>query len=377
MNPDAYVSEEYGRVVPAGDHAYFEPASLPRSIPVEGETLLLLSKADTALGRLAGVSGDVDDPDVVVRPYLTREALASSRIEGTQTTFKDVLKAQADAAEPDDADVEEVVNYQTAVDHGIDLLDELPLCQRLVTRVHETLLGGVRGRDKRPGQFRDGMVWIGGRTPATAVYVPPPPEPMRAALDDWERFVNEPGRLPTLVRCALMHYQFETIHPFFDGNGRVGRVLITLMLMVEGPLPVPSLYLSGYFENNRREYYDRLQAVHERGEMRQWVDYFLRAVHDQATEAADRFQRHHRLRTSYREQMKGARNRSGEVVELLFSNPFVTVKRVQTALGVTNQGARKLITSLAQRGWLTPAGQRGRGGAQYWVAEEVYDLLAN
>lgn len=376
MDTRRFVSDEFGSLVKGPDFAYFVPAVVPRSVQLGSDAVLLLSRADAALGRLAGVGHLVKDPDVVVRPYLTREAVASSRIEGTQASLSDVLQAQVASSMSDNADIEEVFNYQAALSRGIELLHELPLCLRLAREVHEVLLRGVRGRDRKPGDFRQSPVWIGGRTAQDAIFVPPLPAEMTSALDDWEKFLNEAGGLPVLIRCALMHYQFETIHPFLDGNGRVGRLLIALMLIAEDALSLPLLYMSGYLETNRNEYYGRLQAVRERGELDQWIRYFLEAVQNQATDTRTRIEKYVDLRESYRDQLKGSRNRSGEVVELFFSNPFLTVKRVESSLGVTNQGARNLISSLVDRGWLTPLGPMGRGGAMYWLAEKVYDLIS-
>ncbi len=194
-------------------------------------------------------------------------------------------------------------------------------------------------------------------------------------LADWERFVNEPCPLPAQVRCALMHYQFETIHPFLDGNGRIGRLLVGLMLHQEGRLTAPLLYLSGYLESHRREYYERLQAVRERGEVQQWLQFFLTAVRRQADDGVERAGRLVRLREQYLAEASMSRARLGELLSLLFSNPFVTVRRVERALGMTNQGARNLIHSAEARGWLRHFAIVGRGGRTFWVAQEIFDVI--
>ena len=215
-----------------------------------------------------------------MRPYVTREALASSRIEGTQASLSEVFQAVASGGSPPDSNVREVENYIQAMETGLRLLETLPISNRVLRTIHETLLQDVRGRERRPGEFRDTPVWIGSPTdtPENATYVPPLAPEMHEALADWERFANEAPRMPMLVRCALLHYQFETIHPFLDGNGRLGRLLIVFFLMRHGRLPAPLLYLSSYLEDHRPEYYERLQAVRERGKLQEWIQFFLTAV---------------------------------------------------------------------------------------------------
>ncbi|MCZ3387427.1 MAG: Fic family protein [Actinomycetia bacterium] len=270
---------------------YFDPALMPRGLPLDPATVLALSEADAALGQLQGIGHLITDPKLLIGPYVTREALASSRIEGTQASLAEVLQAGAegDDAEPTSDDVAEVGAYVAATYRGLELIETLPISQRLVLEVHRVLLTGVRGQDRLPGELRGSPVWVGSPTdsPDTAVFVPPLPERLGDLLADWERFVNEPGASPALVRCALMHYQFETIHPFLDGNGRIGRLLIGLLLHQQGRLTTPLLYLSGYLELHRRECYERLQAVRERGEIQQWLQFFLTAVKRQADDGVE------------------------------------------------------------------------------------------
>ncbi|MEU7950561.1 Fic family protein [Micromonospora chalcea] len=381
MDPKKFTSQEFGEVTkqPGEKWAfwYFRPHAVPREITLDIDTILLLSSADAALGRLSGVGRLLPDPGVLVRPYLTREALASSRIEGTQASLSDVLQAEIGEEATESEDVQEVLNYQHALNRGIRLLERLPIGLRLIKEIHSTLLDGVRGQEKLPGEFRSSPVWIGSSnaSPSTATFVPPIPGDMEDSLADWERFVNEPSRLPLLIRCALMHYQFETIHPFLDGNGRIGRLLIILMLIEQQALTVPLLYLSAYMEENRKEYYDRLQAVRERGEIQEWLQYFLQAITTQADESSNRIGQLVDLREKYRVELKGGKSRAGEVMELFFSNPFITVKRVERQLRVTNQGARNLIEALEQRGWLRKIGPFGRGGRIFWVCDDVYRII--
>lgn len=383
MDPRDFGAPDFGRVNRrAGDRWafwYFLPAPIPRELVLDANTVLALSDADAALGHLHGLGHLITDPQLLVGPYVTREALASSRIEGTQASLAEVLQAEARGAdtEPPTEDVAEVERYVAATYRGLELIQALPISQRLVLDVHSVLLTGARGGDRLPGQLRRSPVWVGSPTdsPDTAVFVPPLPEQLGELLTDWEKFVNEPGPLPVLVRCALMHYQFETIHPFLDGNGRIGRLLIGLLLQQENRLSTPLLYLSGYLESHRREYYERLQAVRERGEIQQWLQFFLTAVRRQATDGATRARELVRLREHYLAEASRSRSRIAELVKLLFANPFVTVRRVETALGITNQGARNLIQDAEARGWLQQSDRTGRGGRRYWVADAIFTII--
>lgn len=236
----------------------------------------------------------------------------------------------------------------------------------------------VRGRNKSPGEFRETQNWIGSPDDqiVTAAFVPPPVEEMKAALNDWETFVNDTPRLPLLVQCAILHYQFETIHPFLDGNGRLGRLLIVFFLTQRGRLPQPLLYVSSYFEANRHEYYQLLQGVRERGEWQAWIQFFLRAVAVQALDAVARAEELADLRETYRSALAGGRSRAPEVVDLLMGNPVLTTARLRNALGVSNQGAFNLLRSLEKRGWIVELGHVGRGGRSLWVASEVMNILS-
>jgi Fic family protein len=209
----------------------------------------------------------------------------------------------------------------------------------------------------------------------TALYVPPLPGELPDLLSDWEQFVNTPGQMPTLVRCALMHYQFETIHPFLDGNGRIGRLLVNLMLMAEGRMTTPLLYMSGYLETHRQEYYERLHQVRERGQIQEWLQFFLTAVRRSAEDAVARATRLVSLREDYLAQASKTRSNLPALVEVMFRNPYLNVGRVERSLALTNQGARNLIREAARRGWLTEVGTIGRGGRMYWVAHDLFDII--
>ncbi|WP_291408094.1 Fic/DOC family N-terminal domain-containing protein [Actinophytocola sp.] len=303
---------------------------------------MALSEADAAIGYLQGLGKLIRDPDLLIGPFLTREAVASSRIEGTRASLSDVLKAGEEEGEGEDRsdDIGEVVRYLHASRRGLELIKSLPITQRLITEVHKCLLTGVRGEERQPGELRRSPVWIGAGTHTleTAQYVAPAPNHLGELLTDWERFVNTPSRIPVLVRCALMHYQFETIHPFLDENGRIGRLLVGLMLISEGRLTTPLLYLSGYLESHRSEYYERLQAIRERGEMQEWIKFFLRAIKEQASDAAARAIKLVELREMYLDQSKSDPSRISAIVPLIFRNPFISVPVVMRATKVSDQG---------------------------------------
>jgi Fic family protein len=357
---------------------YFMPAEIPRDLELNLATVDALSEADAALGQLQGLGRLIRDPQLLLGPYITREAVASSRIEGTEASLSDVLQAEAGGRveRREDGDIAEVERYVAATLQGLELIKELPLSHRLVCELHRTLLDSVRGAEKLPGEFRRTPVWVGSTTdsPDTATFVPPLPDHIPDLFSDWERFVNDDMRRP-LIKAALMHYQFETIHPFLDGNGRIGRLLIGLLLIESGRLPTPLLYLSGYLETHRREYYDRLQAVRERGEIQQWLQFFLTAVRRQAEDASTRATQLVDLREKYLAEAMRTRSRLPGLIDLILRNPFITVSRVEHALDITNQGARNLIRDAEKREWVRELGTHGRGGRTYWVSQEILDII--
>jgi Fic family protein len=359
---------------PASYHTFI-PAPLRRELALDADTVMVLSEADAALGRLAGAGRTLPDPHLLVNAYITREAVASSRIEGTQASVTEIFDAAVTGVTGRD-DVREVRNYITALEHGIGRLEGgFPLSLRLIKEMHGLLLRNVRGHERTPGEFRQSQNWISSpdNRPTTARFVPPPKEEMWPALDDWEKYLHdEAPRLPLLVRCALLHYQFETIHPFLDGNGRIGRLFIILYLMDRSRLPAPVLYLSSYFEERKPEYYDCLQNIRERGDVTTWLRFFLRGVAAQAADAVDRAEQLADLREAYRESIRGTRSRAAEVIDLLFANPVMTVRHVQEHLGVSQPGATNLLRQLTAAGVLRelPGPVRHR-----WFATGVLDVL--
>ena len=316
-----------------------------------------LSSADRAIGRLAGEGGRLANPHLLIRPFVRKEAVLSSRIEGTQATLGELLAAEAGAAvERSPADLREVGNYVTALEYAVERMETLPLSLRLVREMHEYLMRGVRGDAATPGEFRRSQNWIGpaGCTLNEATYVPPPPSELMPCLGAWELFLHD-DTLPPLVHAALAHAQFEAVHPFLDGNGRVGRLLITLLLVRRGVTPSPLLYLSAYFEATREEYYARLLGVTARGEWEEWLLYFLKGVEVQSEDAVERVRRLDALLALWKDALIGERSRLPErALDLFFENPFWTVRGAAGRLGVAFTTAQRAIDRLETLGVLRP-----------------------
>lgn len=345
---------------PTGYRAFF-PAPLPPEPPLklDGELARLLSTADRALGRLDGSVLTLPNPDLFVFMYVRKEAVLSSQIEGTQSSLQDLLSAEAqlfDLGLP--RDVDEVLNYVRAMNHGLGRLNDLPVSVRLIREIHAELMRGVRGGRLQPGELRTSQNWIGpaGCTLATASFVPPPHHEVPLALGDLEKFLHADDALPPLVKIALAHVQFETIHPFLDGNGRVGRLLITFLLTEAGVLHKPVLYLSHWFRQHRQTYYDHLQAVRDRGEWEAWLAFFLRGVIEVAGEAAQTVRRILHLREEHRAAITQHLGRSAgnghKVLESLYDKPIVSVTNVQEMTGTTFAAANTLVARLVQQGIL-------------------------
>src|SRR5438132_122119 len=314
MNPKDFRSSSTGKVIrtPQG-YAAFIPAPLPPLLVYDDDLVLALSRADAALSELSGLGRHLPNPHLLIAPYVRREAVLSSRIEGTKASLSDLLLDEMENAASvprEEDDVREVRNYVVALEYGIKRLRDLPLSLRLVRELHARLMKGVRGDKATPGEFRRSQNWIGpeGSTPANAAYVPPPVSEMHACLDAWEKFVHRRDEVPDLIQCALVHEQFEAIHPFLDGNGRVGRLLITLFLIERGRLSQPLLYISAYIEEHRREYYDVLQAVRADGDWIGWLRFFLAGIEAISKEAVQQAGKLMSLREQWRERLAGSRN---------------------------------------------------------------------
>ena len=324
----------------------------------------LLSDADRDLARLDAIASLLPNPAFFVAMYVRHEAVLSSQIEGTQSTLEDVLAFEADATQNDTPkDVEEVVNYVRAMNHGLKRLTEnFPLSLRLIREIHAELMQGVRGGDKSPGEFRTSQNWIGpaGSSLAHATFVPPPPHQLMDDLGALEKFLHQ-GKtdVPLLIRCGLAHAQFETIHPFLDGNGRVGRLLITLILCEAGALSRPLLYLSVFLKANRSEYYDRLTAIRNQGHWEAWLKFFLRGISITARAATRTARDIMTMRESHRhEVLKSAK--ALKLLDYLCQHPLVSIKRVAQVVGCTVPTALKLVVDLQQRGWLREITGYGR-----------------
>jgi len=350
-----------GRYITQVDgYAAFIPAPLPPAPPldVDQEILQALSQADQCLGRLDGIARLVPNPDLFVAMYVRQEAVLSSQIEGTQASLTDVLQFEAGMEREERLkDVTEVSNYVRAMNHGLERLATLPLSKRLVREIHEKLLAGTRGSLLTPGEFRTSQNWIGpqGSTLANASFVPPPPSALHDALDAWESFLHD-ETFPPVIQAALAHAQFETIHPFLDGNGRIGRLLITFLLCTRGVLARPLLYLSAYLKRNRAEYYDRLQAVRDHGHWEPWVKFFLRGVATSARDATDTADKILALQKRLREHADGESGsrfpKFHRATDVLFRRPMVTVAQLAEAIDVSIPTAGKLVDHCVESGFL-------------------------
>lgn len=343
-----------------GGAAAFIPLPLPPEPPVvmDGELQNLLSRADRALGRLDGSIRTLPNPDLFVFMYVRKEAVLSSQIEGTQSSLNDLLEAEAEIFDPDrPRDVEEVLAYVRAMNYGLTRLDTLPLSIRLIREIHAELMAGVRGANRQPGELRKIQNWIGpaGCTQGEASFVPPPPQRVEALLHELELFLHD-ETLPALITIGLAHVQFETIHPFLDGNGRVGRLLIAYLLYQREILETPVLYISHYFKRHRAEYYDRLQAVRDEGDWEGWLRFFLTGVQETAREATDTARHIVELREAHRglitERFGRVAGNAHKVLEQLYEKPIITVQDIVQLTGVSYPAANNLMRKFVDHGLL-------------------------
>lgn len=385
MKHEEFKKSPAGRLVPTIQGAWsFVPNPLPPAIALE-PIIQLLAEAATCFGELRGVGRTLPNPYLLVRPFQGREAVASSNIEGTFTSLSDLFMFEAGADERKrPPDTREVHNYVRALEHGLKRLTELPKCLRLIRELHEILLVDLpvdRGGRMTPGEFRKEQNWIGGsrRDIASARFVPPPVNELMPALSAFEKYIQDDPKdqFPVLVKLALIHYQFEAIHPFPDGNGRVGRMLIPLILAEKGELDQPLLLLSPYFERNKDEYIDRLFEVSRSGDWHGWIGFFLRGIIDQARDTTARIKRLQDLQVRYRARLQ--QNRASASVLMLcdyvFEQPVVSVPRAKKMTGLTYAGAKNAITKLTDAEILVPAA--GETRPQLFVATEVMDAVLN
>ncbi len=377
MDTALFKKSPSGKMIRAtGGYWAFVPGPLPPKLEWDDALVSVMSKADIALGTLSGLGETLPNPNLLIYPFIRREAVLSSRIEGTQSSLSDLLLFEATQVEKR-GDVREVQNYVRAVEYGLKRLDELPLSLRFIRELHSILMEGVRGQQAIPGEFRQSQNWIGsaGALLDEATYVPPPVPEMQECLNQLEKFLHAETRLPPLVEAALVHYQFEAIHPFLDGNGRIGRLLATLLLCQRNVLSKPLLYLSAFFEQHRDEYYDLLLKVSSVGTWHKWIEFFLRAVAQQSDDAVSRSRRLQELQHSYARLAREKRlaPTAGQLVELVLMKPVISAKTVQESLKVTAPGARKAINALVEAGILTEVTKRKRDRA--YAANEILKAL--
>ena len=379
MRIDRFVSKEAGTVLTVkGGHA-FVPASLPPpSIVFTPRLMKFMSEAELELGRLDQLGRMLPDPRVFVEPFLRREAVLSSKIEGTHTSFSDLLlfEAATKASERRDRSAQQVANYLRALEYGLRQCQSSSLIDTvLISNMHERLMARVATGDTEPGMYRRHQVHVGATGMiANARYVPPPPKYIDDLMLNLDEYISLEKETPLLIRLALVHYQFEAIHPFGDGNGRMGRLLVTLMLCAEGRLKHPLLYLSAFFERYQDDYYDHLLGVSQRGDWQSWIEFFLQAIRDEARDAIARHQRLIDLRDSYKERFSGSRLSSNPktLIDKLIEAPVFNAKQVQDWLGVSYPGARAVIQKLVDETILRPV---LLGRTTYYIADEIVDVI--
>ena len=377
MDTMLFKNSPSGKLIRAtGGYRAFVPNPLPPRLDWDDDLVSILSKADIALGTLSGLGETLSNPHLLIYPFIRREAVLSSRIEGTQSSLSDLLLFEATRVEKQ-GDVKEVQNYVRAMEYGLNRLNELPLSLRFIRELHGVLMEGVRGRHATPGEFRQSQNWIGspGATLDEATFVPPPVPEMQECLNQLEKFLHAETRLPPLVEAALVHYQFETIHPFLDGNGRIGRLLVTLLLCQRNVLGKPLLYLSAFFEQHRQKYYELLLKVSSAGAWRKWIEFFLQAVAEQSADAVTRSRRLQELLRSYTQlaRDKHMPPTAGQLVELILMKPVINARTAQEFLKVTYPAAQKAISSLEEAGILTEITGRKRDKA--YAASEILKVL--
>ena len=381
LGPQAHRSGAYVQQ-PAG-HRAFIPAPLPPDPPVALDHGLqeVLSRADREIGRLDGSVTTLPNPDLFVMMYVRKEAVLSSQVEGIQSSLQDVLAAEARILSPDrPRDAHEVMNYVGAMNLGLDRLSQLPVSVRLIRDIHRRLLDGVRGSRLSPGELREAQNWIGppGCTVRDATFVPPPPRAVPDAMGDLEDFLHRRDDVPTLIKAGLIHAQFETIHPFLDGNGRVGRMLITFFLTERKVLRKPVLCLSHYLRRHRQQYYDRLQAVRDHGDWESWLTFFLEGVVEVSREAVETTRRILVMREDHRriitENLGRAAGNGHRVIEALYEHPICSVNEVERLAGTSYAAANHLVARLVDCGILVEV--TGRVRNRRFAYQSYIDLFS-
>ena len=381
MNPETFKNSTAGkctRTISRPPYWAYVPNPLPPKIEVDWELASLLSKADITLGKLSGAGQLLPNPHLLISPFIRREAVMSSRIENTQSGLEDLFLFEADETDPPPvSDVKEVINYVRAMEYGIKRLLELPISSRLICEIHEILMEEVRGERATPGLLRTSQNWIGspGCTLMDATYVPPPVPEMKQCFSDLEKYIHSAPQEPALIQCALVHYQFEAIHPFLDGNGRIGRLLITFMLLERGLLSQPLLYLSDFFEQHRDEYYRLLLNVSQKGDWKAWITFFLNGVRQQSEDALLTIQKLFALQNGYKEIAVGQRVPKvvNPLIDYLFASPIISISALSKTWEITYSTVQRGVNHLIEKGILkeVTGGHRNR----LFVAHEIYNII--
>jgi Fic family protein len=379
---EEYYKDAFGKIEAAKDEAgreynVFVPNPLPPKIEFDQELVLILSKAEEKLGKLSGVGLSLPSPNLLIIPYLRKEAIMSTRIEGTRISLQEVLLSETKEGEEKTPDAKEVINYINTVNYALKHVEDNQIDLDLIKKMHKILMGGVRGDEKSPGKFRDVQNWIGSEfsNVSDAVFVPPNPEAVPKLMDDLIDYLNTEHNIPVLVRCALMHYQFETIHPFCDGNGRIGRSLISVYLCKKKKIIKPLLYISEFFEKYRLNYNELLLKTGQTGKFEEWIKFFLKAIEVQSEDALLRAHKLLLLRESYRKQIQNEMQTSEilNIIDYLFSNPFVTVTKAGKVSAVTYPTAKRYIDKLIKYGILKETQHLQR--ERTYVAYEIYEII--
>ena len=386
MDPNDFSSSSPGHVLrtPKGYWAFI-PNPLPPTIEWSTSLISALGEAERNLGRLASLADTMPSPHILVRPFIRREAVLSSRIEGTRASLVDLYHYESaqNSFFEDTSDVREVHNYVRALDYGLERSKTLPVSLRLIREMQGILMEGVRGDHLTPGEFRRSQNWIGGAKDQrlgsnieNATIVPPPVDEMHQALDALEKFIHAPSDIPQSARIGLIHYQFEAIHPFLDGNGRIGRLLVILLLIEWGLISQPLLYLSAFFEAHRLDYYDRLLAISRRGEWENWLIFFLKGVSSQSLEAITRIERLGQLRSAYRERLRTERSavRLLQTLDILFERPILNIRQLEAALEVPYRTAERYVERLEEIGILREV--TGQARNRLYRADEIINRIS-
>ncbi|MEM1319558.1 MAG: Fic family protein [Bacteroidota bacterium] len=363
-----------GKYINQGSYKSFQPQMINREWSIDNmELLALLSQADRQIGRLDMYSDYIPNIDLFIEMHVLKEATQSSKIEGTKTNIEEALLDREDVVEEKRNDWDEVRNYTQALNQAINGLEKLPISSRLIKQTHKTLLQGVRGEHKLPGEFRRSQNWIGGATISDAIFIPPVHTSVNDYMSDLEKFIhNEENYFPDLLKIALVHYQFETIHPFLDGNGRVGRLLITLFLVEQGILKKPVLYLSDFFEKNKRLYYENLMRVREKSDLIQWCKFFLVGIIETSKKSIETFDKILKLQKEVDHKLQALGNRvlnGRSVLEYLYQHPMIDAKKVQATTSLSLPSAYKLISDLEQLGIISQMNEHNRRRKQYLFKE--------